>query len=170
MNLSLRLVDAAAFPTSPSIPNATALRERVYQVIADSPNGITCDDVESMLGERHQSVSARVRELVQAGRIHDTGTKRKTRGGRWARVYRVHPVNPVVEPVSETKQTADEFYRSTAWLTLRYRVIMKYGGCCQACGHRPGPGTPLHVDHIKPRSKYPELALVIENLQCLCAR
>ncbi len=29
-------------------------------------------------------------------------------------------------------------------------------------------GIPLHVDHIKPRSKYPDLALDINNLQILC--
>jgi hypothetical protein len=27
----------------------------------------------------------------------------------------------------------------------------------------------LHVDHVKPRSKYPELALDLDNLQILCA-
>jgi len=26
----------------------------------------------------------------------------------------------------------------------------------------------LHVDHIKPRSKYPDLALELKNLQVLC--
>jgi len=26
----------------------------------------------------------------------------------------------------------------------------------------------MHIDHIKPRSKYPELTFVFENLQVLC--
>jgi len=29
-------------------------------------------------------------------------------------------------------------------------------------------GIVIHVDHIKPRSRYPELSLEIENLQVLC--
>lgn len=36
---------------------------------------------------RHQTASARVRELVLAGLIEDTGKRRKTRSGRGARVY-----------------------------------------------------------------------------------
>lgn len=38
---------------------------------------------------------------------------------------------------------------------------------CLACGRKP-PTVVLHVDHIKPRSKYPELELEISNLQVLC--
>ena len=30
------------------------------------------------------------------------------------------------------------------------------------------PNVELHVDHIKPRSKHPELELDINNLQILC--
>ena len=37
------------------------------------------------------------------------------------------------------------------------------------CGRSPKVhGIILHVDHIKPRSKYPELELDITNLQILC--
>lgn len=36
------------------------------------------------------------------------------------------------------------------------------------CGANPSDGVKMHVDHIKPRSKFPELALVLDNLQILC--
>jgi hypothetical protein len=36
------------------------------------------------------------------------------------------------------------------------------------CGARPTEANPLHVDHIKPRSKFPHLALSLSNLQVLC--
>ena len=43
-----------------------------------------------------------------------------------------------------------------------------HGRRCCLCGRTVKDGVALHVDHIKPRSKYPELALDIENLQILC--
>lgn len=57
------------------------------------------------------------------------------------------------------------FYWSDAWRDLRYRVLVKFGRKCMACGMM---GSPAHVDHIKPRSKYPELELTFDNLQVLC--
>ena len=69
---------------------------------------------------------------------------------------------PFIRPVL----TAD-FYDSPEWRNLRYRVLRKYGFKCMACGARPGV-YPLHVDHIKPRSKYPDLELDENNLQVLC--
>ena len=51
--------------------------------------GATCDDVEVGLGMRHQTASARCRELELARRIVKTQDKRPTRSGRPARVYKV---------------------------------------------------------------------------------
>ncbi len=51
--------------------------------------GATCDEIEVETGLRHQTASARCRELELAGRIDKTPTKRPTRSGRAARVYRV---------------------------------------------------------------------------------
>jgi hypothetical protein len=55
------------------------------------------------------------------------------------------------------------FYESPAWQRLRYETLKKYRECC-LCGSSRN----LHVDHVKPRSKHPELALEPENLQVLC--
>lgn len=57
------------------------------------------------------------------------------------------------------------FYESNEWLKLRYEVIKKYDRRCMVCFRT---NISLHVDHIKPRSKYPSLALVESNLQVLC--
>ncbi|MEI9535768.1 HNH endonuclease [Enterobacter cancerogenus] len=43
-----------------------------------------------------------------------------------------------------------------------------YGGRCRACGVTAQHGVVMLVDHIKPRSKFPHLALEINNLQVLC--
>ena len=60
---------------------------------------------------------------------------------------------------------SSDFYRSDQWRQLRYRVIQKNGGTCMAC---KATDKPIHVDHIKPRSLYPELELDEDNLQILC--
>jgi hypothetical protein len=65
---------------------------------------------------------------------------------------------------------SDPFHNSQEWLELRYKALLKHNGCCQLCGSRGGDGNPIQVDHIKPRSKYPELALTMSNLQVLCRR
>jgi 5-methylcytosine-specific restriction endonuclease McrA len=62
----------------------------------------------------------------------------------------------------------ENFYLSDLWRALRYETIKKYGARCQACGATPKDGTRIHVDHIKPRSKFPELELERSNLQVLC--
>lgn len=62
----------------------------------------------------------------------------------------------------------DQFYSGRQWLDLRYRVLRASKGCCALCKSRPTSDNPVHVDHIKPRSKYPDLELDITNLQVLC--
>ena len=66
---------------------------------------------------------------------------------------------------------AVNFYSSQAWLNLRRQVFERDNNRCACCGASPAhdPNTVLHVDHIKPRSSHPELALDIDNLQILCA-
>jgi hypothetical protein len=57
------------------------------------------------------------------------------------------------------------FYQSYEWDRLRYRTLRAFGFKCMACGARK---TELHVDHIKPVSRFPRLALDPSNLQVLC--
>lgn len=70
---------------------------------------------------------------------------------------------------SKSKQKSQAFLTSWEWRTLRYEVLNKFGRRCMCCGATPDDGrTVIHVDHIKPRHKYPELSLVADNLQVLC--
>lgn len=62
----------------------------------------------------------------------------------------------------------DDFYSSKEWRIVRYQALRVHGGKCQCCGARPQFGSPLHVDHVKPRSRFPELELDVDNLQVLC--
>lgn len=70
------------------------------------------------------------------------------------------------EQLTETYSDGEpDFYSSRDWKELRYIVLANNPRKCMLCGHR---GKSLHVDHIKPRSLHPELALDIDNLQILC--
>lgn len=69
------------------VPHLTGLRARVYAaIVAAGDEGMTCDEVEVVTGLRHQTASARVRELSKAGLIVKGG-RRQTRSGRYAVVY-----------------------------------------------------------------------------------
>ena len=62
-----------------------------------------------------------------------------------------------------------EFYQSLAWRELRYKVLKKASGACEACRRTTHQHSiVLHVDHILPRSQFPALALEETNLQVLC--
>ena len=69
-------------------PLAPRQQDRALASIsARHSDGMTCDEVEMALGMSHQTASARVRDLVKAGAIVDSGKRRPTRTGRKAAVY-----------------------------------------------------------------------------------
>ena len=64
----------------------------------------------------------------------------------------VHPRTPIRDPLRE----------------LRLSILLESDCSCKICGITSERGAILHVDHIKPRSLYPDLALDKSNLQVLC--
>lgn len=60
------------------------------------------------------------------------------------------------------------FYTTPDWRVLRGKVIKRDGRICQKCGAKIDRMQDLTVDHIRPRSLYPQLALDPNNLQVLC--
>jgi hypothetical protein len=62
----------------------------------------------------------------------------------------------------------DEFYRTPEWRQLRRLVIHRDGTTCRSCGKVILDAFDLTIDHIKPRSKHPHLALEISNLRVTC--
>ena len=65
---------------------------------------------------------------------------------------------------------ADAFLASYEWRQLRMEVLVERGSRCECCGATPADGhTAIHVDHVKPRRLFPQLALDKSNLQILCA-
>ena len=69
-----------------------------------------------------------------------------------------------------TRTTRKGFYSSWEWKAVRYEAIRTSGQRCSCCGWQPGDTKHgyLVVDHIKPRSKFPDLELEPTNLQVLC--
>lgn len=77
---------------------------------------------------------------------------------------RIGPTETANETKSESSEVSECFYRSWEWKELRYKVLKHYGRKCMCCGETKR----VVVDHIKPRRRYPELALKFDNLQVLC--
>lgn len=100
-----------------------------------------------------------VMEYARLHAIRLSGPSRKA----VLRVVLPPPPNP------ELDVTSDAFLRSYQWRRLRMVVLTKRGARCECCGATPTDGiTVLNVDHIKPRRRFPELALDENNLQVLC--
>lgn len=75
--------------------------------------------------------------------------------------------------VKPVQTSGKDFYNSTAWRKLRYTILNEQGRCCVSCGENRvkdhnGKMISYHVDHIKPRSLYPHLALDPNNMQVMC--
>lgn len=73
-----------------------------------------------------------------------------------------------IKKIKHMRSSSENFYRSREWRQVRYEALIKCGRACMCCGAKPKDGIILHVDHVKPRSKYPQLELDINNLQILC--
>jgi len=98
----------------------------------------------------------------------------KTRRRQWVMVREFADAVPqardhhIVAGQSSVDVTSREFLLTYAWRKLRMEVLIARGRRCECCGARPDDGVRIHVDHIKPRRLYPELAMVRSNLQILC--
>ncbi len=75
-----------------------------------------------------------------------------------------------VRRVDRDQQEYERFYLTADWRYVRKQVIERDGHVCGCCKLQIQDFNELTVDHIRPRSKYPELALVLSNLQVLCRR
>jgi len=77
-----------------------------------------------------------------------------------------------VEGLARNRQKAiDEmltFYASPEWRLARGKIIQEQGRICKECKEEIKDDFDLTVDHIKPRSKFPGLALDVSNLRVLC--
>lgn len=86
------------------------------------------------------------------------------------RLYEVNPYSKISrysykDRFKKIKSPKNKFYISDEWVELRGKVLSFYGKTCMKCGSTKN----IHVDHIYPISKFPELKLSFDNLQVLCS-
>jgi 5-methylcytosine-specific restriction endonuclease McrA len=62
----------------------------------------------------------------------------------------------------------DPFYSSNAWRELRYKALKRDHWKCTICERSVRGKGESRVDHVEPRRKRPDLALVLSNLRTLC--
>ena len=67
----------------------------------------------------------------------------------------------IVEKPKRKKKTV--YYSNKEWAAARKHVFARDGYHCYVCN-----ATATQIDHLLPKSKYPELALNLENLKPIC--
>ena len=105
--------------------------------------------VEHGLYDQHKAVMRRKRKAGKARR----------RAERVAKMRKPPRVN-----YAQKRASDKAFYASWEWKKVRFEVLKKYGPVCMLCNSRER----IVVDHIKPRSKFPDLQLDPDNCQVLC--
>jgi 5-methylcytosine-specific restriction endonuclease McrA len=103
-------------------------------------------------------------------KIEIKGSRNRNHQKRWLDHYKNLFLKAGLEEMEAIKERQKlkkikSFYHSKDWLFLRYEALKKLPKKCACCAKTEGE---MHVDHIKPRSKYPELELDFNNLQILC--
>lgn len=161
MNLRAALDNSGAVEVAEKILNSRRLDEHEKTVASGKPVRRV---VRFKSGLTSQSVIAALRALPPLGETVLTNEPKSV-------AVKPRKSTPVVKlpKIPWTELTGAAFYASREWQTLRYAILAKYDGHCQACGRsRRQHEVVLHVDHIKPISRFPHLKLDPDNLQLLC--
>jgi hypothetical protein len=72
---------------------------KILAVLRESPS--TSEEIERLLGMKHQTVSAQIRHMVEAGLVRDTTLRRKTKSGRSANVWEIVPPDAIAPKVDQ---------------------------------------------------------------------
>ena len=74
----------------------------------------------------------------------------------------------VLKDTKEEFQKNENFYSSPEWRELREQVLNFQPHICYICDKFIDHDFDLTVDHVKPKSKYPDLSLELSNLKIAC--
>lgn len=90
--------DTSAAAAKSMATQATIMRDIIEAFVKNKRwVGATCDEIEKATKMRHQTASARIRQLVKMGRLKDSTFRRPTRSGRKATVW-LWVAGPGIEP------------------------------------------------------------------------
>lgn len=133
-------------------------KTKIPEFFADMPliNGKTYESHYSNINHKLLDIVARLNNKRYSPGVNDYEISSKTN------IVKAK-IKTSIDPASAA------FLQTYEWRKLRINALMVNGRKCQCCGNTPKNGAILHVDHIKPRKRYPELALDIDNLQILCS-
>lgn len=127
--------------------------------------------LEGFLKERPEFLDPIYAEALQMGRSRIRGARKKENMVIAKERIDREMAQVRAQYAEERKANGGEadFFDSNKWQRLRYEVLVESKGCCTLCGRSAREhGVVLEVDHIKPRSRFPNLSLVKSNLQVLC--
>ncbi len=111
----------------------------------------------------------RERQLKRLARKKARQAAKKAKRKANKATSKLNPPKPKPNPSPKYRPLANGVYKTASWKQLRYEVLKEANGRCCLCGASAHDGVRLNVDHIKPVSRHPHLALDKANLQVLCS-
>jgi len=131
--------------------------------------GSSLDDKKKikLIVERYSKLLKHKRELLHALGIKKMpGIKRIKRKISLANKFLLNnlDIDEIEERHALALTTSEIFFKSKKWKDFRFRCFSEMERNCVICGATDK----LHLDHIQPRSIYPELAFDFNNMQILC--
>lgn len=67
-----------------------------------------------------------------------------------------------------TQDKVVKFYQWSAWRSLRQQALKRDNYECQTCKRAGKYSKAQNVHHLKEVKQHPELALTLDNLECIC--
>lgn len=141
-----------------SVDQMKARLDKAYRRLEGAQHPKEIRDARMSVYMREQHLARKLRNLGQPD-LDLEGRLKRQKASKKAKIARANV----------KRKERKDFYSSDTWRSLRYQALLTHGRKCLCCGATPETGAVLHVDHIKPRSTHPELAMDLGNLQVLCA-
>ena len=102
-------------------------------------------------------------EYYKSGALENYKPEPKSR--REKRTTQKSPIKAI--PIVEKPKKVESFYQSMRWADMKKIIYSLFPVECMKC---KVSNTELHIDHIYPVSKYPDLKWSFNNLQILCRK
>jgi 5-methylcytosine-specific restriction endonuclease McrA len=147
------------------------LSEVEQACLALEAEGMPCPmhiDPEQWVRTNFSYICSKYYEKYPQGSAEASKNKTARKKRKKQRLVERRPITPKLKTVSGIDVTSDAFLFTFEWRRVRMEALKKYGPKCMCCGATPATGAVMNVDHIKPRKKWPSLALDVNNLQILC--